>query len=223
MGSRSGPPTTSSAAPSPCCRDSTSWKWRLLDTSPPRWPCRPPSSGRPASGWSSFPTGNNRAAPVSEGADDAQGPCPMSRDDSTDAWIPAGPARPGHPRELANGTVQPLGLPSDPVDLGTLSIESDGGGPLSFDEFLDGTSTDGLVIISRGRVVLEHYANGMTPETPHILMSVSKSLLGLLAGVLAARGDLEPDRPVTDVLPEVAGTAYKGATIRQLLDMRAGV
>src|SRR5438034_8310537 len=63
----------------------------------------------------------------------------------------------------------------------------------------------------------------MTPETPHILMSASKSLLGLLAGVLTARGDLEPDRPVTDVLPEVAGTAYKGATIRQLLDMRAGV
>jgi chromate transport protein ChrA len=33
------------------------------------------------------------------------------RDDSTDAGIPAGPARPGHPRELANGTVQPLGVP----------------------------------------------------------------------------------------------------------------
>jgi CubicO group peptidase (beta-lactamase class C family) len=32
----------------------------------------------------------------------------------------------------------------------------------------------------------ERYANGMTAETPHILMSVSKSLLGLLAGVLAA-------------------------------------
>ena len=125
--------------------------------------------------------------------------------------------------DITNDPAAVLELPSDPVDLGTLSIESDGGGPLSFDEFLDGTSTDGLVIISRGRVVLEHYANGMTPETPHILMSVSKSLLGLLAGVLAARGDLEPDRPVTDVLPEVAGTAYKGATIRQLLDMRAGV
>ena len=63
----------------------------------------------------------------------------------------------------------------------------------------------------------------MTAGTPHILMSVSKSLLGLLAGVVASRGDLRPDRPVTDVIPEVAGTAYQGATIRHLLDMRAGM
>ena len=54
-------------------------------------------------------------------------------------------------------------------------------------------------------------------------MSVSKSLLGLVAGVLATSGKLEPDRKVTDLVPEVGETAYKGATIRQLLDMRTGV
>lgn len=79
------------------------------------------------------------------------------------------------------------------------------------------------MILHRGRVVFEHYANGMTSETPHILMSVSKSLLGLVAGVLIGRGDLRADRPVTDVIPEIAGTAPEGATIRHLLDMRAGI
>jgi len=54
-------------------------------------------------------------------------------------------------------------------------------------------------------------------------MSVSKSLLGLVAGVLATSGELEPDHEVMDLVPEVDGTAYKGATIRHLLDMRAGV
>jgi CubicO group peptidase (beta-lactamase class C family) len=34
---------------------------------------------------------------------------------------------------------------------------------------------------------------------------------------------LEPDRKVTDFVPEVGGTAYQGATVRHLLDMRAGV
>jgi len=117
-----------------------------------------------------------------------------------------------------------LALPSNPVDLGALSIESDGGqAPLSLESVLAETSTDGLVILHDGRVVFEHYANEMTPGSPHILMSVSKSLLGLLAGALMARGDLRPDRPVADVIPEVAGTAYEGATIRHLLDMRAGV
>ena len=40
---------------------------------------------------------------------------------------------------------------------------------------------------------------------------------------MAARGELDPERPVTAYIPEVAGTAYRGATIRQLLDMRAGI
>lgn len=89
--------------------------------------------------------------------------------------------------------------------------------------FLRETDTDAMVVLHRGRVVLEHYAHGMRAETPHILMSVSKSLLGLLVGVLAERGVLDPQQPVSDVLPEVAATAYGGASIRQLLDMRAGI
>ena len=63
----------------------------------------------------------------------------------------------------------------------------------------------------------------MGPGTPHILMSVSKSMLGLLAGILAARGTLDIARPVTDYIPEVRDTAFRYATIRNLLDMRVGV
>jgi hypothetical protein len=63
----------------------------------------------------------------------------------------------------------------------------------------------------------------MSDETPHILMSVSKSMLGLLAQILTERGALDLDRPVTDFIPELADTAYRGATIRHLLDMRAGI
>src|SRR5207249_5078747 len=80
-----------------------------------------------------------------------------------------------------------------------------------------------MVVARGGRIIFERYANGMTETTPHILMSVSKSLLGLVAGVLATSGELEPDREVMDLVPEVGGTAYEGATIRHLLDMRAGV
>ena len=115
--------------------------------------------------------------------------------------------------DIPNDPATALEFPSAPIDLSALRI----------DQFFDETDTDGLVIAHRGRIVYERYANGMTADSPHILMSVSKSLLGLLAGVLTARGDLEPERRVTDVIPEVAGTAYNGATIRDLLDMRAGI
>jgi hypothetical protein len=54
-------------------------------------------------------------------------------------------------------------------------------------------------------------------------MSVSKSLLGIVAGILAGKGILDPDEPVTRLIPEIANTAYAGATVSNLLDMRAGV
>lgn len=97
-------------------------------------------------------------------------------------------------------------------------IEPDSGEPLSLAQVLAETQTDGFVVLHRGELIFEHYG-AMAPEAPHILMSVTKSLLGLLFGALG----LEAERQVTDVLPELAGTAYKGATIRNLLDMRAGV
>ena len=94
---------------------------------------------------------------------------------------------------------------------------------LALEAFLQESDNDGMAILHRGRLVFERYGNGMTEETPHILMSVSKSMLGLLAGVLVGRKLLDPERQVTDYLPEVAGTAYKGASLRQLLDMRTGI
>jgi CubicO group peptidase (beta-lactamase class C family) len=90
---------------------------------------------------------------------------------------------------------------------------------LDLERFHAETDTDGIVILHRGRLVAEHYANRMTPHTPHILMSVSKSMLGLLFGQLG----IDPERAVIDVVPELVGTAYEDATIRHLLDMRAGV
>ena len=54
-------------------------------------------------------------------------------------------------------------------------------------------------------------------------MSVSKSIVGCVAGILADRGVLDPMAPVTTYVPEVARSGYDGATVRDLLDMRTGV
>lgn len=82
---------------------------------------------------------------------------------------------------------------------------------------------DALLALHRGRVVAERYDEGMTAATPHILMSVSKSLLGLLAGILAESGRLDADAPVSRYVPEIGQTVYRGATVRHLLDMRVGI
>jgi CubicO group peptidase (beta-lactamase class C family) len=79
------------------------------------------------------------------------------------------------------------------------------------------------VILHDGAVVFEAYDQGLTPHAPHIIMSATKSIVGLVAGILQGAGDLDVDAPVTRYLPEMRATAYEGATIRHLLDMRTGI
>ena len=97
------------------------------------------------------------------------------------------------------------------------------GAPLDMAAFLDKTSTDAIVILKAGEIAFEHYAHGMTAETPHILMSSTKAMVGLMAGILERDGDLDLDGPVSHYVPEVADSGYADATIRQLIDMRTGV
>jgi len=125
--------------------------------------------------------------------------------------------------DIAHDPHQSRPLPVGVVDTGRIRFRGASGRVLSLDDFLMAASTDSLVILHRGRIIVERYAARMTAETPHILMSVSKSVLGLLTGILVSEGILDPDGQVTTVIPEVSETAYKGATIRHLLDMRTGV
>ena len=125
-----------------------------------------------------------------------------------------------HVREL----VPSADIPNDPAGMRPLPAQPvDFTGMDGFGSFVEQTDTDGLLIVHRGRIAFEHYANGTTAETPHILMSVSKSMLGLLAGILSARGDLDLQAAVAQYVPELEKTAYRGASVRQLLDMRTGV
>jgi CubicO group peptidase (beta-lactamase class C family) len=110
-------------------------------------------------------------------------------------------------------------LPAEPIDLKELRIDPDSGEAMGMEAFLRETGTDGLAIVRRGKLVFERYANGMTDETPHILMSVSKSMLGLLVHEIG----LDAEQRVVELVPELKGTAYRDATLRQLLDMRAGI
>jgi CubicO group peptidase (beta-lactamase class C family) len=96
------------------------------------------------------------------------------------------------------------------------------GGTLTVRELLDLTYTDGFLVIHQGQIVTERYFNGLRPDTPHLLMSVSKSITGLAAGALAGKEQLDVARPVETVVPELNGTSFAGATVQQLLDMRTG-
>ena len=85
------------------------------------------------------------------------------------------------------------------------------------------TWTDAVVIVHDRRIVFERYYNGMAADTPHLLMSVTKSFVGCVTGILAEQGLLDPEAQVSNYVPEIEGSGYGGATVRNLLDMRSGV
>ena len=93
---------------------------------------------------------------------------------------------------------------------------------LTVAELLEETYTDGFMVLHQGQVVAEHYLNGLAPDVPHLLMSVSKSVTSTVAGILAGRGELDVSAPVEDIVPELDGTSFAGAAVQHLLDMRTG-
>lgn len=114
-------------------------------------------------------------------------------------------------------------LPADPRSLDGFGLTDRDGSSLDLDGFLQTTMTDGLVVLLDGKIVYEFHAPGMTERSPHILMSASKSVTGLVVGILVDDHALDLDAEVTHYVSEVADTAYQGATLRHLIDMRTGV
>ena len=134
-----------------------------------------------------------------------------------------------HMRELIPSQVIPAGprgpgaLPPSSRPAGNPSVTRPDGSIVTVEEVLAGTFTDAFVVVYDGDLVAERYYAGMSAGTRHLLMSVSKSIVGCVAGTLAGQGLLDPGAPVTAYVPEVAGSGYAGASVRDLLDMRTGV
>jgi len=97
-----------------------------------------------------------------------------------------------------------------------------GGRPVTVAELLAASQTDGFLVLHAGQVVTEQYFNGMDEDTPHLLQSVSKSVTAATVGALVGAGRLQPGDLVVDILPALGGTSFEGATVQDLLDMRAG-
>jgi hypothetical protein len=89
--------------------------------------------------------------------------------------------------------------------------------------FLSDTYTDGFIVLKNGEIVYEYYGRDNDKESVHIMMSMTKSVTGLVSGILAERGQLDVNAPIAKYVPEVKGTPYETITVRQCLDMRAGI
>lgn len=118
-----------------------------------------------------------------------------------------------------NGPVSPLPLALRP-DVARLAFVPKGQStPVNWVEAFDALYADAIVVLHRGRIVFEKYNGVMTPERPHILFSITKSLVGTLTETLIAEGKIDERQSVAHYVPELAASGFGDATVRQLLDM----
>jgi CubicO group peptidase (beta-lactamase class C family) len=97
------------------------------------------------------------------------------------------------------------------------------GSPEDTATFLDATDTTGLLVLEGDKLVFERYWRGNTAATPWPAWSVSKSFTSALVGIAIRDGAIAGiEEPVTRYLPELAGSAYDGARIKDVLQMSSG-
>ena len=105
-------------------------------------------------------------------------------------------------------------------EIEALTVQRENGTEANLLNFLKETYTDAFVVLHKGTVVYERYLNGMTADTPHQLMSVTKSFAGLLALMAASEGLMDEEDLVTQWVPELRdSSAFSGARVGHLLNM----
>ncbi|MCJ8155860.1 serine hydrolase [Sphingomonas sp. LaA6.9] len=120
------------------------------------------------------------------------------------------------PGQMAKAAAEPYRLgKGKPFDLGP-------GDPVG--AHMAAHNVAGLLVLQDGRIRLERYARGYSAQGRYTSFSVAKSLTSTLVGAAVADGYIKSvDDPLTRYIPELAGSAYEGVSVKQLLTMTSGV
>ncbi len=140
---------------------------------------------------------------------------------------------------LANDPARYAPLPRALRELLDLRYTAPDGDAPTVRQMLQASFTDAFAVWHRGAVVAEYYVHatvdgddhargdshgrGMGPDDHHLLNSVTKSFVGMLAGIAVQQGRLDAAAPIQRYLPEFTSSAWAGTTVRHLLDMTSGV
>lgn len=124
-------------------------------------------------------------------------------------------------RPIAAGSrVHALPLAPEKID----PVFNHGGRSWTVEQYMEAYRVSGVLVIRDGRILLEKYGLGRKPSDRWTSFSVAKSVTATLVGAAIQDGYIKSLKtPVTDILPELKGSAYDGVSLRQLLMMSSGV
>ena len=94
----------------------------------------------------------------------------------------------------------------------------------SLEQYLELNRVSGLLVLHDGRIALERYRLGNARDSRWMSMSIAKSITSTLIGAAVRQGHIRSlDDPVTRYVPTLRGSAYDGASVRDVLMMASGV
>ena len=98
------------------------------------------------------------------------------------------------------------------------------GKPQTIATYMKMMNASGLLVLQDGKIVLERYGLGRTPQERWTSFSVAKSVTAILVGAAIADGKITSlNDKVSTYLPELKGSAYDDVSVRQLITMTSGV
>jgi CubicO group peptidase (beta-lactamase class C family) len=108
--------------------------------------------------------------------------------------------------------------------LAGIVVETASEGPLALVDYVAHPRFrhQGVMMVHEGRVVFEAYP-GMTPTDVHFWASAAKTTIGLVTALLVIEGRIDPERPVTDYVPALAGSAWEQASVLDVLNHTTGL
>ncbi|HEV7761839.1 MAG TPA: serine hydrolase [Acidimicrobiales bacterium] len=143
-----------------------------------------------------------------------------SGDDDDDAAAPDG-------NEADNGSDAAATVPGD--DWTVASPDDHGMDEATLEQartyaFADGRNTQGVVVVHRGEIVAEWYADGADQDSWAASWSMAKSFTSALVGIAIDDGLIEGvDEPMTTWYPDWADTDKADITLKDVLQMSSGL
>ncbi|CCN68714.1 serine hydrolase domain-containing protein [Vibrio nigripulchritudo] len=110
-----------------------------------------------------------------------------------------------------------------PLDLDKVMVPEFDGSISAKDFLANRMQNHNAVIIKDGKIVHEHYGNGLNEFSTHLDMSVSKSFTAMAAAIAVGKGALDWEDLAIKYVPELKGTAFETATVQEISDMRTAV
>ena len=96
--------------------------------------------------------------------------------------------------------------------------------PAGFRDFVKARTVTSAIVLNDGEIVYEAYFQGTNEDDLRISWSIAKSYLSALLGIILSEGTINSiDDKVVKYIPELAGSAYENATIKNVVQMSTGV